>query len=98
MMAVLMHEHRNEAAGHGSPPETRSQYSAYFGTYCVDWESGIISHQVTGSLNGDIASGELRRAFSFKGADLILGFTTEWEGVPITRRLVWKRLPAVLAD
>ncbi|WP_084113036.1 lipocalin-like domain-containing protein [Belnapia moabensis] len=40
MMAVLMHERRNEAAGQGRSPETRSQYSAYFGTYCVDWESG----------------------------------------------------------
>lgn len=93
MVALLMHERRNEAqSGSRAAPETLPQYSAYFGTYRVDAANGVITHQVTGSLNGENASGELRRTFSFENGMLILGFTTIRDGVPVTRRLVWKRI------
>ncbi len=65
MMALLMHEARNEAGGQMSTPAAQSQYSAYFGTYRVDTANGVITHQVTGSLQGENASGELRRDFKF---------------------------------
>lgn len=93
MVALLMHERRNEAkSGSRAAPETLSQYSAYFGTYSVDSANGVISHQVTGSLSGENASGELRRTFKFEDGMLVLGFTTIRDGVPVTRRLVWKRM------
>ncbi len=98
MVALLMHERRNEAqSGSRAAPETLSQYSAYFGTYRVDSANGVITHQVTGSLNGENASGELRRDFKFEGGMLILGFTTIRDGVPVTRRLVWKRISSLPA-
>jgi len=92
VMALLMHEARNEAGGQMSTPAAQPQYSAYFGTYRVDAGGGVITHQVAGSLNGANASGELRRSFAFEGDDLILGFTTQRDGVSVVRRLVWRRI------
>ena len=93
IVALLMHERRNEArSGSRAAPETLSQYSAYFGTYRVDPANGVITHQVTGSLNGENAAGELRRDFKFEDGMLVLGFTTIRDGVPVTRRLLWRRI------
>jgi hypothetical protein len=98
VVALLMHERRNEAqSGSRAAPETLSQYSAYFGTYRVDAANGIVIHQVTGSLNGENASGELRRTYSFEDGRLVLGFTTIRDSVPVTRRLVWKRISSPAA-
>lgn len=92
MMAMLMHERRNQADG-GSQADQNSadSYSAYFGTYRIDAAQGLVLHQVTGSLNGRNASGELVRTFRFEGGLLNLAFTVAHDGVPITRRLVWKK-------
>lgn len=92
VVALLMHEARNEAGGRTSTPALQPQYSAYFGTYRVDAGHGVITHRVAGSLNGANASGELRRSFAFEGDDLVLSFTTERDGVPVARRLVWRRM------
>src|SRR3954451_6704011 len=91
VVAILMHERRNQADGAAAEPATLSSYSAYFGTYEVDAESGIIRHQVKGSPNEN-ASGELQRTFGFQDDFLILGFTVSNDSVPVTRRLVWKRM------
>jgi hypothetical protein len=93
MMAVLMHEQRNEADGIvRGDQQTANNYSAYFGTYRVDFSQGVIRHQVAGSLNGNNASGELLRTFKFEDGLLVLAFSKAQDGVPVTRRLVWKRL------
>jgi hypothetical protein len=93
MMGIVMHERRNAAQIGSTPaPETQSQFSAYFGTYRIDAANGLIIHQVTGSLNGANASGELRRSFKIEDGMLILGFTANQDGVPVSRRLVWKRI------
>jgi hypothetical protein len=90
VIAMLMHERRNQANGLAADSEALSSYSAYFGTYEVDTASGIIRHRVMGSLN-DNASGELQRTFEFEDGFLILGFTVSNDGVPVTRRLMWTR-------
>ena len=92
VVALLMHEHRNQAGGNVGHPDTVASYSAYFGTYRVDPSEGVIRHQVLGSLNAENASGELQRSYAFEDDMLILGFTAMREGVPVRRRLVWKRL------
>lgn len=93
MMAVLMHEQRNQADGSNrGDPRTADSYSAYFGTYRVDSPQGRVRHQVTGSLNGNSASGELLRTFEFEDGLLVLTFSKPLEGVPVIRRVVWKRL------
>jgi hypothetical protein len=93
VVAMLMHERRNQADGRAGDPETLSSYSAYFGTYKVDPSGKIIRHQVAGSLNAD-ASGELKRTCEFESGLLVLGFTTLRDGIPITRRLEWKQISA----
>ena len=96
MMAVLMHERRNQADNsNGSDSQTADSYSAYFGTYRVDFTRGVVRHQVTGSLNGNNASGELLRTFKFEDGLLVLAFSKWLDGVPVTRRLVWKRLSRI---
>ncbi|MFL5283166.1 MAG: lipocalin-like domain-containing protein [Rhodopila sp.] len=93
MMGIIMHERRSVAQiGSTADPETQSQFSAYFGTYRIDTANGLIVHSVTGSLNGANASGELRRSFKMEDGMLVLGFTVDRDGVPVTRRLVWKRI------
>src|SRR5262245_35251874 len=81
MMAVLMHERRNQAdGGDGGDPRTADSYSAYFGTYRVDPTQGRVRHQVAGSLNGNSASGELLRTFKFEDGLLVLTFSKPLEG------------------
>jgi len=46
VLALLMHEQRNQADGKACDPETLPSYSAYFGTYRIDSASGVIRHQV----------------------------------------------------
>ena len=64
--ALLMHELRNEASGQGSPLEIQADYSAYFGSYIVDTEGGIITHRVAASLSASHASGEIRRNYELR--------------------------------
>jgi hypothetical protein len=91
VVAILMHERRNQADGCAADPTAPSSYSAYFGTYQIDLANGVIRHWVKGSLNG-YASGELRRTFAFQDSFLILGFTVPNDGVPARRCLMWKRM------
>jgi len=60
---MIVGEQRNEATGKECPPEFRSQFTAYFGTYRVDTMTGDIVHNVPTSLNGAQASGERRRHY-----------------------------------
>jgi lipocalin-like protein len=92
VMGMLMHERRNQADSRATDQGALSSYSAYFGTYRVDWTEGMIRHHVDASLNSDTASGELKRSFAFENGMLILGFTTMRDGVPVTRRVQWRRI------
>jgi lipocalin-like protein len=85
-----MHEHRNEADGHPSPHEVQAEFSAYFGTYIVDWTRTVVSHHVVGSLSAERASAELRRDDTFRNGALVLTFTRAQNGALNT--LVWKRV------
>ena len=70
--ALVMHESRNEAGGHCSPDEVQAEFSAYFGTYSVDIEQGMVIHQVTASLSAAHASGEMRVRFNVVGIKLTI--------------------------
>lgn len=93
VMALLMHEERNEAGGRASPREVQAEFSAYFGTYTVDATQRIVMHDVRGSLSAERASGELRRHYELKDGSLILTFTRPQDGA--TNTLVWKRISRV---
>ena len=92
VIALLMHELRDEATGLQSrPADVAEAYSAYFGTYEVDRARRVVTHHVTGSLNAERASGELERAYEFRGDDLVLTFTRGRGAAAVTNTLVWKR-------
>jgi hypothetical protein len=90
VVALLMHEKRNEAAGRPSSPEVQEQYTAYFGTYTPDTARQVITHHIGGSLSAERASGELRRHYEFRNVALILTFIRTQDGA--TNTLVWKRV------
>ncbi|MDX2007044.1 MAG: lipocalin-like domain-containing protein [Meiothermus sp.] len=90
--ALLMHERRNEADGHRSPPEVQAGFTAYFGTYRTDEERSIVTHSVTASLSAARASGEFQRHYKIHGDTLTLTFTREQGGLPVTNSLVWRRV------
>ncbi|MCI0490031.1 MAG: lipocalin-like domain-containing protein [Blastocatellia bacterium] len=60
-------------------------FTAFFGTYEVDEDAGIIIHNVEGHLLPDSVGKRLERSFEFSGDLLIL------KPAP-TRRVVWKRI------
>jgi hypothetical protein len=90
--AMIVGEQRNEATGKPSPPESLRQFTAYFGTYRVDAERGEIVHNVTTSLNGPQASGELRRHYRMENGRFFLSFSRMRDGVEVVSRLEWKRI------
>src|ERR1051325_9915204 len=79
--AMIVGEQRNEATGNPSPPELLMQFTAYFGTYRVDAMTGEIVHIVTTSLNGQQASGELRRRYRMENGRFFLSFSLMRDGV-----------------
>jgi hypothetical protein len=68
-------------------------YDAYFGTYTVDEEKGIVTHHLESALfPGDIGK-NIKRAFTISADRLTIRFsTTTNEGIPVTRTLVWTRM------
>ena len=90
--AMIVGEQRNEAAGKASPPQLLMQFTAYFGTYRVDAARAEIVHNVTTSLNGPQASGELRRRYRIENGRLFLSFSRMREGVEVITRLEWNRI------
>lgn len=89
---LLMSGRRNEADGRSSPPEVQGEFTAYFGTYQVDIAQSVITHYVSASLSATRAAKVLQRSFELSDDKLILGFPTVRNGVPMTNRLVWKRI------
>jgi hypothetical protein len=90
--AMIVGEQRNEATGKPSPTEFLMQFTAYFGTYRVDAVRGEIVHNVTTSLNGPQASGELRRHYRMENGRFFLSFSRMRDGREVISRLEWKRI------
>ncbi len=69
-------------------------YGAYFGTYTVDEQAGIVTHHVQGALNPNWEGGDQRRRFTISGNKLTLEpIDFQAAGHKRTRRLTWQRLP-----
>jgi hypothetical protein len=92
VIGMIVCEQRNEANGIPNPLDFQSQFTAYFGTYRVDTQTGEVVHTVTTSLNGYRASGELRRHYNVENDILLLSFAPIRDGEQVTSRLVWRRI------
>jgi hypothetical protein len=68
-------------------------YDAYFGTYTIDAEAGVVTHHLESALfPGDIGK-DIKRDFSISGDTLTIRFhTTAPDGTPVVRTLVWARM------
>jgi hypothetical protein len=79
--------------GTNDTAQTVLGYDAYFGTYTVNESEGIVTHHLDSALfPGDIGKNIARR-FAISGDTLTIKFnTTQRDGTPVTRTLVWKRL------
>jgi hypothetical protein len=68
-------------------------YDAYFGTYAVDAKDGVGTHHLESALfPGDIGK-DLKRRFSISGDTLTVKFdTTQRDGTPVVRTLIWSRV------
>jgi hypothetical protein len=95
---MIVGEQRNKATGEPCPPEFLMQFTAYFGTYRVDAVRDEIIHNVTTSLNGQEASGELRRHYRVENGKFLLFFSRVRDGLEIIFRVEWKRMsPSVIS-
>jgi len=94
-LAMLVEECRDVAQVRGTPDtaQTVLGYDAYFGTYRVDAEQGIVTHHLDSALfPGDIGK-DIKRRFSVSGDTLTITFDTSLrDGTPVTRTLVWSRM------
>ena len=82
-----------EVKGTSDTAQTILGYDAYFGTYTVDENQGIVTHHLESALfPGDIGKSIIRH-FTIAGDVLTIKFTTTLgDGTSVTRTLVWSRL------
>ena len=68
-------------------------YLAYYGTYDVLEQDGVVVHHVEGSLNPGWIGTDLRRSYRFEddGQTLVLEADSEYRGERVHMRLVWQR-------
>ena len=70
-------------------------YEAYFSTYEVDWENGVINHRVLGGLFPNWTGSLQPRYFQFDGADRLILSTEPVNSTSPKRtvlQLVWERI------
>jgi hypothetical protein len=71
----------------------RGGYDAYFGTYSVDEQSGMVSTRFVGALSPENVGQLYVRSMSVRGDELIIRLETRSaEGEPIVRTLTWARV------
>lgn len=102
MGAQLMRSERVRLHGETASPEGMAAlraafegYTAYFGTYAVDSERGVVVHRVAGSLLPNWVGRELVRHYAFSEDGNQLTLTTPPMGpadAPMVGKLVWERL------
>ncbi|GHN02995.1 hypothetical protein WSM22_44840 [Cytophagales bacterium WSM2-2] len=68
-------------------------YDAYFGTYQVDHQTGMVSHTLIGSvIPANVGMTVLRNLAVADGKLIIKLSTTTTEGEAVTRTLTWERV------
>lgn len=81
------------ARGTSNNSQTVLGYDAYFGTYTVDEEAGVVTHHIEGALfPGDIGKA-LKRHFTLSGDALTIKYHIHSaDGTPVERTLEWARV------
>ncbi len=74
---------------------TRAQggYDAYFGTYTVDDATGMVTQTLLGALSKGNVGTVLSRGMTVDSDSLVIRLeTASWDGIPVTRTLIWTRV------
>jgi len=82
------------AAAAGGSNNTRAVggYDAYFGTYRIDEEQGVVTTTLLGALAREHVGAVLTRAMRVDGDTLTIALdTTSIDGRPVMRTLTWSR-------
>ncbi len=92
----MIPEECREAAkvrGTNDTAQTILGYDAYFGTYTIDENAGVVTHHLEIALfPGDVGK-SIKRNFSISGDQLTIKLnTTTQDGNAVTRTLVWERM------
>ena len=70
-----------------------TSYEAYFGTYVIDEEQGMVIHRLEGALFPNWTGSEQRRYFQFSDSRLTLSTAPiPYGGATLTATLVWERI------
>lgn len=73
--------------------QAQGGYDAYFGTYSVDDEKGLVTQKLMGSLSAGNVGMVLSRAMEVRGDTLHIKLeTTAADGIQVVRTLTWRRL------
>jgi hypothetical protein len=81
------------AAGGSNNTRAVDGYDAYFGTYSVDEERGVVTTTLLGALAREHVGAVLTRAMRVDGDTLTITLdTTSIGGQPVTRTLTWLRV------
>ena len=73
--------------------QAQGGYDAYFGTYSVDDEKGLVTQTLLGSLSAGNVGMVLSRAMEVRGDTLHIRLeTTAADGMQVVRTLTWRRL------
>jgi hypothetical protein len=82
--------------GRGEAQQVRAAYVgyiAYFGTYEVNADAGIVTHRVQGALNPTWVGGIQVRRMRFEGDLLVLEADVQKGAQTIVHVLRWRKLP-----
>jgi hypothetical protein len=94
-VAMIGEECQTAATTKGTPDtaQTILGYDAYFGTYRINEQEGVVTHHLEAALfPGDIGK-DIERHFTVSGDRLTINFnTTTRDGVKVTRTLIWERM------
>jgi hypothetical protein len=71
--------------------EAYAGYVAYFGTWSLDAERGVIVHRIEGGLVPGHEGQVQERAFALDGDRLVLRASWRHDGAPITSTVTWER-------
>jgi hypothetical protein len=81
------------AAGGSNNTRAIDGYDAYFGTYVIDEEQGVVTTTLLGALAREHAGAVLTRAMRVDGDTLTITLdTSSTDGRPVTRTLTWARV------
>ena len=102
MAVQIMRSDRQEFSARdksqGSAEEITSaftSYEAYFGTYVIDEEHGMVIHRLEGALFPNWTGSEQKRYFRFSDSHLTLSTPPiPYGGATLTAVLVWERIAA----